>query len=62
MVAHLRGELPARALSTEIERATMSFAKRQRTWFRGEPGVEWLPLAEARDPARWAALRAWLRG
>jgi tRNA dimethylallyltransferase len=62
VVAHLRGELPERALATEIERATMSFAKRQRTWFRGEPGVEWLPLAEARDPARWAALRAWLRG
>jgi tRNA dimethylallyltransferase len=62
VVAHLRGELPERALRTEIERATMSFAKRQRTWFRGEPGVEWLPLEAARDPAQWDALRRWLRG
>lgn len=62
VVAHLRGELPARALSTEIERATMSFAKRQRTWFRGEPGVEWMTLEAARSPARWEALAGWLRG
>ena len=52
VVAHLRGELPARALSTEIERATMSFAKRQRTWFRGEEGVEWLTLEAARERSR----------
>lgn len=62
VVAHLRGELPERALSTEIERATMSFAKRQRTWFRGEEGVEWLTLEAAREPARWDALGRWLRG
>lgn len=61
VVAHLRGELPERALSTEIERATMSFAKRQRTWFRGEGGLEWLTLEAAREPARWAALGRWLR-
>jgi tRNA A37 N6-isopentenylltransferase MiaA len=40
----------------------MAFAKRQRTWFRGEEGVEWLPMAAARDPARWDALATWLRG
>ncbi len=62
VVAHLRGQLPARALAGEIERATMAFAKRQRTWFRGEEGVTWLPLEAARDPARWDALAAWLRG
>ena len=62
VVAHLRGALPAGDLGTEIERATMAFAKRQRTWFRGEPGVEWLTPAEARAPARWDALGAWLRG
>jgi tRNA dimethylallyltransferase len=62
VVAHLRGELPERELSTEIERATMSFAKRQRTWFRGEEGVEWLTLEAAREPARWEALGRWLRG
>ncbi len=62
VVAHLRGELSGRALPTEIERATMSFAKRQRTWFRGEPGVEWLRLEAAREHARWDTLAAWLRG
>jgi tRNA dimethylallyltransferase len=62
VVAHLRGGLPERALATEIERATMSFAKRQRTWFRGEEGVTWLTLEAAREPARWEALGRWLRG
>jgi len=62
VVAHLRGELPARALATEIERATMAFAKRQRTWFRGEEGVEWLTLEAARERSRWDALSEWLKG
>jgi len=45
---------------TAIERdaaRNVAFAKRQRTWFRGEPGIEWLdppagdPLPRARDAA-----------
>lgn len=62
VVAHLRGEMAAGALEGEIVRATMAFAKRQRTWFRGEAGVEWLTLEAARQRARWDALRAWLGG
>lgn len=62
VVAHLRGELPAGELAAAVERATMGFAKRQRTWFRGEPGVEWLTPEAARERSRWDALGQWLRG
>ncbi len=56
------GELLAGRLSrTEaIERAwiaTRRYAKRQRTWFRAEPGLEWLD-AEAGDRALEGVLRA----
>jgi tRNA dimethylallyltransferase len=37
--------------------ATRRYAKRQRTWFRAEPGLEWLD-AEARDLALERVLRA----
>ena len=43
-----------------IERAfiaTRRYAKRQRTWFRAEPELEWLD-AEAREPAIERVLRA----
>lgn len=35
-------------------RRTVAFSKRQRTWFRSEPGLEWLP-ASAGDPDPFAA-------
>ena len=41
IAAHLRGEIPAAELRTEIVRATKLFARRQRTWLGHEP-VEWL--------------------
>lgn len=47
VVAHLRGELPADALEAAVLTATKGFAKRQRTWFRGEEGVTWVTPAEA---------------
>jgi tRNA dimethylallyltransferase len=55
-----RGEDPA-GVRAEVAAATRRYAKRQRTWFRGEPGVVWLdaarPAAEvARDiGAAWLA-------
>jgi tRNA dimethylallyltransferase len=56
------GELLAGRLSRAeaIERAfiaTRRYAKRQRTWFRAEPELEWLD-AEAREPAIERVLRA----
>ncbi|MBV9103044.1 MAG: tRNA (adenosine(37)-N6)-dimethylallyltransferase MiaA [Candidatus Eremiobacteraeota bacterium] len=45
-----------------LVRTTRRYAKRQRTWFRGEPGVEWMSVTEgswraaqlARDALGWA--------
>ncbi len=37
----LEGRSDRGALADEVVRATAAFAKRQRTWFRGEPGVRW---------------------
>ncbi len=41
VVAHARGTLDGANLVEEIARSTREFAKRQRTWFRGEQGVTW---------------------
>lgn len=40
VVAHLRGELSLEALRAAIVRATWVYTRRQRTWFRSEPGVD----------------------
>jgi tRNA dimethylallyltransferase len=46
----LRGEMtPAQAIA-EAQRNTRRYAKRQMTWFRKEPGVEWLD-GFGEDPA-----------
>ena len=39
----------AAAVAEEIRRNTRRYAKRQRTWFRKEPGVVWLDAAEDVD-------------
>lgn len=45
----LSGQYPESTLADRIAQSTMRLAKQQRTWFRGEAGVEWLspPLREA---------------
>ncbi|MGB0036353.1 MAG: tRNA (adenosine(37)-N6)-dimethylallyltransferase MiaA [Candidatus Acidiferrales bacterium] len=40
--AHLEGRLSRADAVQQIQQATRRFAKRQITWFRKEPGVEWL--------------------
>jgi tRNA dimethylallyltransferase len=54
--AHLRGELTLDQARELIEQGTRQYAKRQRTWFRREAGVHWLPSfgdsAEAQSAAR----------
>ena len=41
MGAYLRGELPYEAAFEAFTRATRRFAKRQMTWWRSDPTVEW---------------------
>lgn len=42
VIRHIRGEWPlARALE-DTARETRRFAKRQSTWFRSEPGIQWI--------------------
>ena len=55
--AVLDGELTREAAIELDAKRNVAFAKRQRTWFRSEPGVQWLdgandPLAAARAIAR----------
>jgi tRNA dimethylallyltransferase len=40
---HLNGKIPLEEAKKQIHQATRNFAKRQITWFRKEPGVDWLP-------------------
>ena len=55
--AVLDGELSREAAIAENARRNQAFAKRQRTWFRAEPGIDWLdatsapPVAEAFERA-----------
>jgi tRNA dimethylallyltransferase len=56
--AELDGELTREAAIAEDARRNQAFAKRQRTWFRAEPGIEWLdatggpPIEPTLDVAR----------
>ena len=52
--AVLDGELTRDAAIEEDARRNQAFAKRQRTWFRAEPGIEWLDTS-ARSPVDRAA-------
>lgn len=40
--AHLRGECDLATALADMQRATRRFAKRQLTWFRADPTVEWV--------------------
>ncbi len=47
------------AKATDAHR-TWAYARRQRTWFRSEPGIEWLESGEGSTESAWAALVPWL--
>ncbi|MBT8200971.1 MAG: tRNA (adenosine(37)-N6)-dimethylallyltransferase MiaA [Acidimicrobiia bacterium] len=53
VLSMLAGTLAASRLQEEIERATMGLVKRQRTFFRRDPRITWLPWSN--DLARLAA-------
>jgi tRNA dimethylallyltransferase len=51
VLAHVRDEIPLEETVRQIRRSTRVYARRQRTWFKGEPGVSWRSeSAELRDP------------
>ncbi len=50
LAAHLAGELTLPAAVTLIKTRTRQLARRQLTWFRREPGLEWIPVAADEPP------------
>lgn len=59
MAAYLRGECSIEEAVELMKRNTRRYAKRQITWFRGDPRVQWLPVTDATsaDALVEAALR-----
>jgi tRNA dimethylallyltransferase len=49
LLAHVRGEVDLATALDEAVRRTQRFARRQRSWFRRDPRIEWLIAEE--DPA-----------
>ena len=41
ILAHLRNHAPLEETLRAVRKSTRVYARRQRTWFRGEPGVSW---------------------
>jgi tRNA dimethylallyltransferase len=60
-LAYLRGWSTQRELRASLERATRRYARRQRAWFRSEPGTIWLApgavAAAVREKLGWSAKR-----
>ena len=54
--AHLEGRIPLAAAVANIQQSTRRFAKRQLTWFRREPDVQWLAAFGDADETLAAAL------
>jgi tRNA dimethylallyltransferase len=46
ILAHLRGEATLEEASASWSRNTKAYAKRQMTWFRKEPDIQWLPASD----------------
>ena len=53
VLRHLDGELDRAELQTTIALRTRQFARRQRTWFRKFPEIEWVPAPEPAGLDRW---------
>jgi tRNA dimethylallyltransferase len=58
LIAVIRGRLTWADAITQIKARTRQLARRQITWFRREPGLEWIPVAADESPAR-TAQRIW---
>jgi len=53
-IAYLEGQQDLEAARERIVTASMQFAKRQMTWFRRDPRIQWLELAAQFDPEKEA--------
>ncbi len=53
VVEHLRGERPLKETIELVKIRTRQFAKRQLTWFRAQPGAQWLELKPDDSPEKW---------
>jgi tRNA dimethylallyltransferase len=47
------------AKATDAQR-TWAYVRRQRTWFRSEPGIAWIESGEGTSAAAWGRLGPWL--
>ncbi len=54
MAGYLAGDYDYDEAVRRLKRDTRHFAKRQMTWFRKEPGMQWLPIEENETPAQTA--------
>ena len=59
--SHLRGEITFDAARESIQQGTRQYAKRQLTWFRREPNVQWFAGC-GDDPAIQKNARDWVSG
>ena len=51
VMAHVRDQVPLEETLRQIRKSTRIYARRQRTWFKSEPGVGWRSKsAELREP------------
>lgn len=46
VLQHLRDDIPLEDTKREIIKSTRTYARRQRTWFQGEPGIGWRGTAQ----------------
>jgi tRNA dimethylallyltransferase len=56
VVEHLAGEYDAAEMVRRFKRDTRQYAKRQLTWFRKEPGIQWLTIEESDSVRHTASL------
>jgi tRNA dimethylallyltransferase len=54
LVAHVHGELSLAEAIALIKTRTRQLAKRQLTWFRREPGLDWIEIGRDESPAETA--------
>jgi tRNA dimethylallyltransferase len=60
LAAILRGDDPE-SVRPEVQRSTRRYAKRQRSWYRGEAGVVWLDAGLTMEDLARRAIREWRR-
>jgi len=53
---HLAGKYDAAEMVQRFKRDTRHYAKRQMTWFRKEPGIQWLTIEESESAQHTASL------